>query len=185
MNKHFTRTFVLAVAVAAAGAALGSGAASADGTGTARSVPAGHTVCIDLATSGTEGDAYGVSDLPLRYSLEVRDDAAADFAVVAQSDGATTHWRADVPAASGYVVRTVRACAFNDGAEASDVFLTIETDEDDQVGPGVGPVAETPPVPDSSVGDGGVTAVEDALAAVQALVESIESLLAELSAAAG
>ncbi|HTJ74838.1 MAG TPA: hypothetical protein VL337_05690 [Acidimicrobiales bacterium] len=194
MNKPSIRTFVLAAAVAAtAGGAIGSGAAFADETAAAPSVPAGHSVCVDLPTSGVSGYALGSSDLPLNFTLLVQDDGGSAFTVVASSDGPTSQWRAELPGVTGYTVRTVRACAQNPGDQDSGAFLTIETDDDQALAPVAAPVAGSDvadvPAPDvpvpAIVDDAGLDTPAPVADAVQSVVDRVEALVAEAVAAIG
>jgi len=194
MNKRSARSFVLAAAITAvAGGALGSGAAFADETGASPQVPAGQTVCVDLPTTGVSGHAIGVSDLPVRFTLSVQDDGSPAFTLVAQSDGATTQWRGELPGATGYVVRTARACAENLGDQDTSAFLTIETDDNAVVADAPAPVAASEqaaeavdPQPSDEVADSPAAAVvDDTVSAVQSVVDRVEAVIAELVAEIG
>ena len=196
MNKRSARTFALAAAITAvAGGALGSGAAFADETGASPQVPAGQTVCVDLPITGVSGHAIGVSDLPVRFTLSVQDDGSPGFTLVAQSDGATTQWRGELPGATGYVVRTARACAENLGDQDTAAFLTIETDDSAVVADAPAPVAASAadqaaeavdPQPSDEVADSPAAAVvDDTVSAVQSVVDRVEAVVAELVAEIG
>jgi hypothetical protein len=188
-----TRTLAVAAAiVAAAGSvALGAGTAFADQTGKAVDVPAGQTVCADLATDGSSGHAQVVADQPVQFTVYVNDGGG--FTLVSASDSPTTLWRAELPGETGYVVRVVRACAQNPGDASTSAFLTIETDED-QVTPAPAVAADNgstpadapegpaPVVVDDGAGATSLPAVTDLASQVES---QVDALFAQISAAFG